>query len=57
MVLTDVCVLCLFKGLIKIRGDKCWRDLTCMDYHYEVCFMLMFIDLHYSNIVNTDDRF
>ncbi|KAF3853228.1 hypothetical protein F7725_013916 [Dissostichus mawsoni] len=23
-------------GLIKIRGDKCWRDLTCMDYHYEV---------------------
>ena len=22
-------------GLIKIRGDYCWRDLTCMDYHYE----------------------
>ncbi len=22
-------------GLIKIRGDECWRDLTCMDYHYE----------------------
>ncbi|XP_035001971.1 lipase maturation factor 1 isoform X1 [Hippoglossus stenolepis] len=22
-------------GLIKIRGDKCWTDLTCMDYHYE----------------------
>ncbi|KAI5102964.1 lipase maturation factor 1, partial [Silurus meridionalis] len=22
-------------GLIKIRGDHCWRDLTCMDYHYE----------------------
>ncbi|KAM9832445.1 lipase maturation factor 1 [Neosynchiropus ocellatus] len=22
-------------GLIKIRGDQCWRDLTCMDYHYE----------------------
>ncbi|XP_068024382.1 lipase maturation factor 1-like isoform X1 [Melanerpes formicivorus] len=22
-------------GLIKIRGDPCWRDLTCMDYHYE----------------------
>lgn len=22
-------------GLIKIRGDKCWRDLTCMDFHYE----------------------
>jgi len=22
-------------GLIKIRGDDCWRDLTCLDYHYE----------------------
>jgi len=22
-------------GLIKIRGDSCWRDLTCMDFHYE----------------------
>lgn len=22
-------------GLIKIRGDKCWKDLTCMNYHYE----------------------
>jgi hypothetical protein len=22
-------------GLIKIRGDSCWRDLTCLKYHYE----------------------
>src|SRR2546421_6587567 len=22
-------------GLIKLRGDSCWRDLTCMFYHYE----------------------
>ena len=22
-------------GLIKLRGDSCWRDLTCLDYHYE----------------------
>jgi hypothetical protein len=22
-------------GLIKLRGDQCWRDLTCMFYHYE----------------------
>ena len=22
-------------GLIKIRGDECWRDLTCLYYHYE----------------------
>ena len=22
-------------GLIKIRGDSCWRDLTCLQFHYE----------------------
>ncbi len=22
-------------GLIKIRGDACWRDLSCMQFHYE----------------------
>ena len=22
-------------GLIKIRGDECWRDLTCLVNHYE----------------------
>jgi hypothetical protein len=22
-------------GLIKMRGDPCWRDLTCLDYHFE----------------------
>lgn len=22
-------------GLIKIRGDQCWRDLTCLFYHFE----------------------
>src|SRR5262249_4525712 len=22
-------------GLIKMRGDPCWRDLTCLYYHYE----------------------
>jgi hypothetical protein len=22
-------------GLIKMRGDACWRRLTCLDYHYE----------------------
>jgi hypothetical protein len=22
-------------GLIKMRGDACWRDYTCLDYHYE----------------------
>lgn len=22
-------------GLIKIRGDQCWTDLTCLAFHYE----------------------
>lgn len=22
-------------GLIKIRGDECWRRLTCLDFHHE----------------------
>jgi hypothetical protein len=22
-------------GLIKLRGDPCWRQLTCLDWHYE----------------------
>jgi hypothetical protein len=22
-------------GLIKIRGDACWRDFTCLDYYFE----------------------
>lgn len=31
-----MCFRLLFgAGLIKIRGDACWLDLTCMDYHYQ----------------------
>jgi hypothetical protein len=22
-------------GLIKMRGDRCWRDMTCLYYHHE----------------------
>lgn len=22
-------------GLIKLRGDRCWRELTCLNYHHE----------------------
>ena len=22
-------------GLIKLRHDRCWRDLTCLYYHHE----------------------
>ena len=27
--------LMLGAGLIKLRGDPCWRDLSCMVFHYE----------------------
>jgi hypothetical protein len=27
--------LILGAGLIKLRNDPCWRDLTCLFYHYE----------------------
>jgi hypothetical protein len=27
--------LMLGAGLIKLRGDPCWRDFTCLIYHYE----------------------
>ncbi len=27
--------LMLGAGLIKLRGDGCWRKLTCLDYHFE----------------------
>jgi Lipase maturation factor len=27
--------LMLGAGLIKMRGDSCWRDLSCLMYHYE----------------------
>lgn len=27
--------LMLGAGLIKLRGDPCWRELRCLDYHYE----------------------
>ncbi|HKI56239.1 MAG TPA: lipase maturation factor family protein, partial [Trueperaceae bacterium] len=22
-------------GLIKLRGDRCWRDLTCLEFHHQ----------------------
>ena len=26
---------CSARALIKLRNDPCWRDLTCLDYHFE----------------------
>lgn len=40
MIIIFLIRLVLFKdmfgaGLIKMRGDACWKDLTCLNYHYE----------------------
>lgn len=29
------CRVMLGAGLIKLRGDACWRELTCLDFHFE----------------------
>lgn len=29
------CRVMLGAGLIKLRGDPCWRALTCLDFHFE----------------------
>ena len=39
----ETTLIFLFQGLIKIRGDQCWRDLTCMNYHYEVSVSLVYL--------------
>ena len=30
-----LCRVMLGAGLIKLRGDPCWRELTCLAFHYE----------------------
>jgi uncharacterized membrane protein YphA (DoxX/SURF4 family) len=30
-----ICRIMLGAGLIKLRGDRAWRDLTALDYHFE----------------------
>lgn len=34
-------------GLIKVRGDSCWRDLTCLFYHYETQPMPNFLSSYW----------
>lgn len=37
-------------GLIKIRGDQCWLDLTCMFYHYETQPMPHFLSWYFHQM-------
>jgi hypothetical protein len=37
-------------GLIKIRGDQCWRDLTCLEYHHETQPMPSLLSWHFHHL-------
>ncbi len=41
---SKIVFLIYLQGLIKLRGDECWGDLTCMDYHYEVSDQVLSCD-------------
>ncbi|MDY6765009.1 MAG: lipase maturation factor family protein, partial [Halobacteria archaeon] len=44
-------------GLIKIRGDDCWRELTCLDYHYETQPMPNPVSWYAHNLPDSFHRF
>src|SRR5688572_1026592 len=37
-------------GLIKMRGDPCWRDLTCLNYHHETQPMPNPLSWHFHHL-------
>jgi hypothetical protein len=37
-------------GLIKLRGDPCWRDLTCLQYHHETQPMPNPLSWHFHHL-------
>jgi hypothetical protein len=37
-------------GLIKMRGDPCWRDLTCLDHHHETQPMPNPLSWHFHHL-------
>lgn len=37
-------------GLIKMRGDPCWRDLTCLYYHHETQPMPSPLSWHFHHL-------
>jgi hypothetical protein len=37
-------------GLIKLRGDECWRNLTCLQYHHETQPMPNAMSWYFHNL-------
>jgi hypothetical protein len=44
-------------GLIKLRHDPCWRDLTCLDYHYETQPLPNPLSWYFHRVPKTMHRF
>jgi lipase maturation factor 1 len=44
-------------GMIKIRGDECWRNLTCMNYHYQTQPVPNPISIYYHNSPGMNNAF
>ncbi len=44
-------------GLIKLRHDPCWRDLTCLYYHYETQPLPNPLSWHFHRISRPMHRF
>ena len=46
-----VCFRNMFgSGLIKVRGDECWRDLTCMFQFYETQPIPNFLSIYFHHL-------
>jgi hypothetical protein len=37
-------------GMIKMRGDRCWRELTCLNYHHETQPMPNLLSWYFHNL-------
>ena len=44
-------------GLIKLRGDACWRDFTCLYYHHETQPMPNPLSWHFHHLPKGVHRF
>ncbi|MGI4831813.1 MAG: lipase maturation factor family protein [Janthinobacterium lividum] len=44
-------------GLIKLRHDPCWRDLTCLDYHYKTQSLLKPLSWYFHHLHKTVHHF
>jgi hypothetical protein len=44
-------------GLIKLRGDPCWRNLTCLNYHHETQPLPNPLSSYFHHLPNSFHKF